>query len=94
MSKNTGKLSIFDNTLEQLQLLEEKRRMLHDELTKSLEAKNKLEAKELTQRKNIDMATSDLKLKSLRLNIIQKHLRQLSDQLKMKKSTLIGKRNF
>jgi len=74
---------------EQLKLLEEKRRMLHDELTKSLEAKNKLEAKELTQRKNIDMATSDLKLKSLRLNIIQKHLRQLSDQLKMKKSTLI-----
>ena len=75
--------------VQRLQVLEERRRSLHDQLTKFLETKNKLEAREFSHRKNIDMATSDLKVKTRCLNVVQSHLNQLSEQLKRKKNTLV-----
>merc|ERR1711890_30604 len=62
--------------------------MGNDGLKKALETKNKLEAKEFQQRKTIDMATSGLKVKYGRLKYVQNHLHQLSDQLKLRQSTM------
>ena len=62
--------------IKKLQVLEEQSRTLNDGLRKALETKTKLEAKEFDQRKNIDRATSHLKVKYRRLEDVKNHLQQ------------------
>ena len=77
-----------EEAIEKSELLEQQSRTLREKLAIALEKKNKCEAKEFNQRKNIDMATSDLKVTKRELKDKQNYLNQLSDQLMLRQSDI------
>ena len=77
-----------EEAIKKSELLEQQSRTLREKLAIALEKKNKCEAKEFNQRKNIDMATSDLKVTKRELKDKQNYLNQLSDQLMLRQSDI------
>ena len=77
-----------EEAVEKSELLEQQSRTLREKLAIALEKKNKCEAKEFNQRKNIDMASSDLKVTKRELKDKENYLNQLSDQLMLRQSDI------
>ena len=77
-----------EEAVNNLEFHESKRRGISDNLASALGKKSKLETKELSQRKNIDMANSDLNVIRRELKDKENHLGQLSDQLMLRQSDI------
>ena len=77
-----------EEAIKNSELLEQQSRTLREKLAIALEKKNKFEAKEFNQKKNIDMATSDLKVTKRELKDKENYLNQLSDQLMLRQSDI------
>ena len=77
-----------EEAIKNSELLEQQSRTLREKLAIALEKKNKFEAKEFNQKKNIDMATSDLKVTKRELKDKENFLNQLSDQLMLRQSDI------
>ena len=77
-----------EEAIKNSELLEQRSRTLREKLSIALEKKNKCEAKEFNQKKNIEMATSDLKVTKRELKDKENYLNQLSDQLMLRQSDI------